>query len=288
LEKGKAGEWDYLIGGGLTGTAVKKDGKFYLYYQGASGYDIKYETVTYRAIGLATSSDGVKFSKYTDNPVITWFPNNWIEEGAVSGGATVLPDGEIIIYYGTNTKQSDWLVNADGRLAVSKDGLNFSDAGMVLNHRERMLWGFGDELFPIMAFYDKDCWYVYYIPNGTPQSHSLGVAWGPHRDCLAHSGAVRAGDKDIEAWGMGGYAKVGEGTYALFINNVKKSRMEVRTVDLEFPDRASQPLRVYAFHDFAQGTVLLDRETNTWFMYYRTGNQEKYHAKSAPVRELND
>lgn len=35
---GASGEWDYLLWGGFTATAVKKDGTYYLYYQGARDY----------------------------------------------------------------------------------------------------------------------------------------------------------------------------------------------------------------------------------------------------------
>lgn len=91
---GKAGEWDYYLWGGFASSVVKKDGVFYLYYQGAPGCDEGEGTVTWRSIGVATSKDGVHFSKYEGNPILTWFPHNQLEEGAVSAGAFVEDDGE--------------------------------------------------------------------------------------------------------------------------------------------------------------------------------------------------
>jgi sucrose-6-phosphate hydrolase SacC (GH32 family) len=79
----------------------------------------------WRAIGVAVSSDGINFKKYTGNPVLTWFPNKYGEEGAVSSGVTLDKDGNVVLYYGANTQESATTVNADGRVAVSPDGLSF-------------------------------------------------------------------------------------------------------------------------------------------------------------------
>lgn len=283
LSNGEQGAWDYLLWGGFTGTVVKKDSLFFLYYQGARDYSDEYETVTYRAIGVATSSDGLHFTKYRHNPVLTWFPNQGLEEGAVSGGATLDENGEVVVYYGANAKVNASLVNADTRLAVSKNGLDFSDAGLVLDHKNRKLWGAGDEVFPIISFRDRGAWYVYYIPNGTPQRGALGVAWGPGRDHLPHSSAVSARGKKVDVWGMGGYARIGADTYALFLNNVRKPGLEVRTVQLDAPAQVSVPIRRYDFDNFAQATVYLDHEAQTWYMFYRTSHNEGYHVKVAPV-----
>lgn len=205
FEAGALGEWDYQLWGAFTGTAVKKDGTTYLYYQGARGYRTAFdETVTWRAIGLATSPDGINFTKSRANPVVTWFPNNEGEEGPTSGAATLDEGGDIVLYYGANTAVSKTSVNADGRLATSADGLNFTDRGIALDHRDGSVWGSGDELFPIIAFHDAGRWFVYYLPNGTPQSRKLGVAWGDDRAELTNSSGVSSGLSRIRAWGMGG------------------------------------------------------------------------------------
>jgi len=156
IQNGTLGQWDYQLFGGFTGTVVKKDGIYNLYYKGASGYRIADDTVTWRAIGVATSPDGINFDKFDGNPVITWFSNDSEEEGATSGAAALDDNGEIVLYYGANTIQSATLVNADGRLATSADGLTFADQGIVLDHRDSSIWGSGDELFPIIALHDAD------------------------------------------------------------------------------------------------------------------------------------
>lgn len=284
LTGGALGEWDYLLWGGFAGTVVKQDGTYYLYYQGVSGYRTSYdESVLWRAVGVATSPDGINFTKSDHNPVVTWFPNNEGEEGAASAAATLDNNGETVLYYGANTARSTTIVNADGRLATSADGLSFADRGVVLDHTDESLWGSGDELFPVIAIHDAGQWFIYYVPNGTLQRRTLGVAWGPRRDDLTQSSAARSGGFAVQAWGMGASAEIGPDTYALFLSDVTRSQIEVRTVSLDTPNQLSAPIQTYRFDKAVAATVLLDKETNTWFMYYRGDN--RYGVKLAPAGE---
>jgi hypothetical protein len=168
--EGVPGEWDRYLWGGFAGTAVKKNGTYHLYYQGASDYlDDPYYTVIYRAIGVATSSDGITFTKHAGNPILEWLPNNGIEEGAVSAGSFLGPNDEVMMYYGANTEISASLINADARLAVSSNAIDFEDTGLALDHGDASTWGSGDELFPVIGFHHAGSWYAYYIPNGSPE-----------------------------------------------------------------------------------------------------------------------
>lgn len=288
FEAGDQGEWDFFLAGGFAGSAVKKKGVYYLYYQGASGYREVDDTVTGRAIGVALSVDGINFVKHDANPVIRWQPNGEGEEGAVSSAVYRDHRKKIVAYYGANTEESATTVNADGRIAISNNGLKFRNKGKVLNHRNSRLWGSGDEIFPVIALQDEDRnWYVYYIPNGTSQSRRLGVAWGPGRKKLTSSSAVRSNGNPVSAWGMGGSAKIGTNRFALFLNDVQKSRMEVRLVSTDNPTQVTAPVERYRFEDFRQGTVLLDKKTKTWFMYYRNSDQNAYGVKLAPAGPLD-
>lgn len=286
LDPGAEGDWDLYLWGGFANSVVKKDGIYYLYYQGSNGYDESEETVTYRAIGVATSEDGKHFQKYNGNPVLTWVPHGNLEEGAVSAAASLSDQGEVILYYGANTSSAVGLVNADVRLAGSRDGMNFVDAGKVLDHSDRSNWGSGDELFPIIGFSDNDRWYVYYIPNGVPQGGLLGVAWGSTSNKLENSAPVLSGRDHISVWGTGGYAKIGQGYYVLFTNNTRASTgpvIEARTLSLDQPDLLSEPMVEYRFGDVSLATVYLDMEQMTWFMYYRSLGNNWYGVKTAPV-----
>jgi hypothetical protein len=269
--------------GGFTGTVVRKDGRFLLYYQGASDYSDRYGTVTHRAIGLAASADGLRFNKHPDNPVITWSPQGGLEEGAVSASAHLDDEGRVVLFYGANTRVNDWLVDADARVAVASDGVAFSDAGIALDHRDRRIWGSGDELFPTAGIRDGPLVYVYYVPNGTRQTGRLGVAWGPAWDRLSASAGVHASDGPVSVWGMAGHAKVEDRTYALFLNDVRNPCLEVRTVHLDRPAELSAPIRRYSFDDFSQGTVYLDSDSQTWYLFHRNAAGTAYRVKTAPV-----
>jgi hypothetical protein len=289
---GVAGEWDYYLWGGFAATVVKKDGVFYLYYQGSSGYDEDEGTVTWRSIGLATSSDGFNFTKYEQNPVLTWFPRNNLEEGAVSGGSFLDATGEIAVYYGANRWIGGSEVSADGRLAISTDGFNFTDLAIILDHSDRSVWGQGDELFPIIGFQDNGRWFTYYIPNGVPQGGQLGVAWGDSRDNLTNSAAARSSTSPISVWGPGSVARVGPDVYALFLNDIYAANgpvLEVRTVSLNEPANLSAPVQSYQFENVWIAVVFLDNDTDTWFMFYRSDDHEHYGVKIAAAdgREMN-
>lgn len=283
LEAGAQGEWDLYLWGGFAFSVIKKDGTYYLYYQGSSDYRTEYdETVLWRAVGVATSTDGIHFTKYEGNPVLTWFPNQYGEEGAVSSGVTLGEQGETFLYYGANTQESPITVNADVRVASSSDGFNFTDLGIALNHKDRSVWGSGDELFSVTAIHDSGRWIVYYIPNGTFESGLLGVAYGDQYNALTQSSAVTGDGNPISAWGTAGNVRLDSDTYALVLNNVRERRTEVRLVSPQTPHLVSEPVAVYQFDEVQQAVLLLDEENETWFLYYRT-HENSYGVKTAPV-----
>lgn len=283
LEQGALGEWDFQFFGAFAGCAIKQEGTYLLYYQGSCCYHIADDTVAYRAIGVATSPDGINFTKHASNPVVSWAPNNGPEEGAMSCGVTADPGGDVVLYYAAGTEDSPTTITSDGRMTTSPDGLGFTDQGIVLDHTDPSLWGSGDEVGPVIAFREPEQWTVYYIPNGTAQGRKLGVAWGPARDQLTSSGPALDGANTIPAWGMAGAAKLDAGIYALFINDARIPRLDVRTVSTAAPDQLSAPVETYQFADFRQATVVLDADVNTWFMYYRNLDQNRYGVKLAPA-----
>ena len=286
--EGGPGEWDYILWGGFAGCVTKKNGQFYLYYQGSDGYDDNAGTVTHRAIGLATSSDGLNFQKDQSNPVITHSPTNNIEEGAVSCGVS-MNGGQMTMYYGANTAASSRssAVNADGMAATSSDGRNFTNQGVALNHNNPNLWGSGDEVFPVMSLKapETNKWIVYYIPNGVSQSGLLGVAWGNTLLGLTNSAGVTSpGGGNISTWGMGGgVVSLQNGTYAVFTNNLYDQRMEARIMNPNAPHQLSGIVESYNFADFSNGVVYFDAAANTWYLFYQNADATAYGVKTAFV-----
>jgi hypothetical protein len=285
LEAGGEGEWDLYLWGGFAFSVLKSGETYYLYYQGSSDYRTEFdETVLWRAIGVATSQDGIHFTKYESNPILTWFPNQNGEEGAVSSGVTLGEQGETILFYGANTQESPITVNADVRVASSLDGFNFTDLGIALNRSDPNVWGSGDELFVVDAIYDSGTWITYYIPNGVAESDLLGVAYGNEYNLLNRSSAVTSGGRPISVWGTAGHVKLDQDTYVLVLNNIREERTEVRKVSWQTPNLISEPIVVYQFDEVQQAVMLLDEENEIWFMYYRTF-ENSYGVKLAPAAD---
>ena len=283
LEAGGEGEWDLYLWGGFAFSVLKRNETYYLYYQGSSDYRTGFdETVLWRAIGVATSKNGINFTKYEKNPILTWFPNQHGEEGAVSSGITIGEQGDIFLFYGANTRESPITVNADVRVASSTDGFRFTDRDVALDRTDRSVWGSGDELFSVDAIYDSGKWIVYYIPNGTAESGLLGVAQGDQYNALTQSSAVTSGGQPLSVWGTVGHVKLTQDIYALVLNNVREHRTEVRLVSLQTPNVVSEPMAVYRFDEIQQAVLLRDQEIETWFLYYRTFTNS-YGVKLAPA-----
>lgn len=283
IDAGEEGDWDYYLEGMLTASAAKNGESFFLYYGGACCYNEALDSVTFRAIGVATSPDGIRFTKHPENPVISWLPNNGREEGATSSAVAFDSANQTYLYYGANTQETRTTVNADARLGTSSDGSRFKDQGVVLDHRDRSIWGSGDEIFPITALRHGDTWIVYYLTNGVPQQRHLGVAWGNRSDRLARSAPAKANGELIPVWGVGGGAtQVAPDLYALFLNDLRIPQSEVRTFTADSPDVLSTPIQAYHWENVKQITVLLDRQVRTWFLYYRDLEQRHYGVKLAP------
>jgi hypothetical protein len=279
---GRPGAWDARLEGMISpSTVVKKEGIYFLYYIGADGNRSSDGGPRHRALGVATSRDGIRFEKYSGNPVLTYLPNNNEEEGIFSVGGAVDFDGNILLYYGAMNagSRSSTSVTSDVRLGVSRDGFQFTDIGVVLSHRDNSVWGYGDELFPVGSFHAGGIWHVYYIAKSGMRRFwsyvtgaraiywDLGLAWGRSPEKLTNSKGVLASDSYI----IGGGDPVGLGrdNIALFIiRDFAERNIEVRTALTNEPDRMSEPLQTYRFHDLNHATVFLDRETNTWFMYF--------------------
>jgi sucrose-6-phosphate hydrolase SacC (GH32 family) len=278
IEKGKPGSWELRLEGAISpGAMIKKNGSYFLYYIGADGDRSTDGGPRHRALGLATSSDGINFVKYAANPIITHLPHHNEEEGIFSVAAMIDADGTVILYYGAMDAGNATSTSVDGdvRLAVSNDGIHFSDVGDVLSHSDKSIWGFGDELFPVGVFRSEGTFYVYYIAKGWRAKWDLGLAWGLEKDKLIDSKAViKSGD-----WVVGGGDAVILDDYviALFLFRVtspewKNTYLDIRIAPTRCPSQLSAQVEKYV--DFGHTLVYLDRENARWFMYYfnRDGN----------------
>lgn len=188
-----------------------------------------------------------------------------------AGAANVAGDDRIAMYYGSNKPETEPTVNADIRPPWSTAGMVFENAGLVLDHSAKTVWDMGDELFPVAALEEAGRWILHYLPNGTPQAGTLGVAWHPE-----------PGRLDRPA----GIACFGRGRFVLFTHVLgRPDVMHAWWVSTREPQREGKPLVEYRFEDFAEGTVALGRECRTWFIHYRDTNLVRYGLMSGPRRE---
>jgi hypothetical protein len=286
ITEGAPGSWDVRLGGMISPcTVVKNDGTYFLYYVGADGNRSTDGGPRHRALGVATSKDGINFTKYSGNPILTHLPHSNEEEGIFSGGATIDDNGNIDLYYaaldaGSPTSE---LVDSDIRLAVSSDGFNFTEIGDVVSHSDSSVWGYGDELFPVGAFQANGQWFVYYIAKGySGVMWDLGLAWGPSADDLPNTQAVLTSGSYI----IGGCDPVcvAPDKIALFVLRDFSTRIvEIRTASSNLPEQLSGPIETYDFNGFDHMTVFLDKDAGTWLMYHQNGAGDAIRVKTTPV-----
>lgn len=150
--------WEYQIG---SSSIIKKNGIYYLYYFGRT-------TPNYR-IGLATSTDGINFTKFAGNPILS---NTLSWEGTGVIYPAVIKDGSILKMIYTNSTGSGF------GLATSSDGIEWTKANNnpfftvsnTANH-----WAISKIAFPFWLNLQNE-WRIYY--SGIAQNsneHRIGM-----------------------------------------------------------------------------------------------------------------
>ena len=281
IKSGRPGSWDMRFYGQVSPCAVvTKNGVFYLYYVGANGNRPTDVGPKDRALGVAVSRDGIHFAKYSGNPIITHQPANNVEEGVFSAGGMIDKNGDLLLYYG-----AIWAKNASTEevhchvaLAQSRDGKKFKDHGYLLSWNDRSVWGYGDEIFPLGAYYANGKYNVYYVAKGNVGAWKLGAATGSWKDRMRNTRAALTKGQII-----GGCDPVfiSDLKIAIFIvYDFDKNYIEVRTASVNSPEKLSEPVETYHMFPprYRHTAVCLDRQQKKWFMYQATdrakdGNQ---------------
>jgi hypothetical protein len=287
LETGVEGEWDFYWAGITPASVVKKDGTIFFYYVAADGYRSFDGDARHRSVGVATSRDGIRFTKYGGNPIMEHRPYDGEEEGANSAAITLDENGRFVMVYGAASGPHSSIV-ADARYAYSANGLDFTDAGRALYHCDLSLYGAGDEIFPVALLRQPDRWVVFYHPNGVRGSErTLGAAWGTELDRLTNSTVVLDGDSG--GWPVGAWGNLialdGE-TLLMFSQRLwwPDTFVEARLLSPATPYHPGEPLVRYDIPNLKRGVVFLDEERRTWFLYYNDFSRYWY-VKLAPFGE---
>lgn len=119
LTPGSLGTWD--AGGVGEPTVVFHQGKYWMWYVGING------TGRNASIGLATSVDGLTWTKDSGNPVITSTIDGWDEAGLSSPGVAVLDDGTFALWFSGSEGQSLSI-----GYATSVNGVAWAASGVVI------------------------------------------------------------------------------------------------------------------------------------------------------------
>ncbi|MDH3267322.1 MAG: hypothetical protein OEM46_00565, partial [Ignavibacteria bacterium] len=115
-----------------------------------------------RKLGVATSTDGVNWTKYGSNPIIDFRPTPDDEEGIFTA-VGVVDGGTIYLYVGEMTKG----ITANTTLYTSTDGFNFTRGNIVLDHTDSSILGYGDEMYPLGIHKGSTYWFLRYTGGGS-------------------------------------------------------------------------------------------------------------------------
>ncbi|MHC4873264.1 MAG: glycoside hydrolase family protein [Planctomycetota bacterium] len=188
LEPGKSGSFDTRW---CVLPCVYRFGEqWHLYYSGHEGSDLGLQS--FPGIGLALSSDGIHFEKYSSEPIITGNQTDEFPENrGIAGGGTILKDilndgtEQYRMYYtlAVGKKSADTKVDQEKHCAVchSKDGINWKDHRLILSPRRNV----SNEDIAVAAPFvwkDNDCYRMIYC--------GIGTRWGFYSmsEAVSHDG----------------------------------------------------------------------------------------------------
>lgn len=186
-----AGVWDTIFWGGVPGTTLRVGDTYYFYYVGADTDGDPNYNVLFRAIGLATSSDGVTWTKDAGNPIITYTTSGGTEtEEGASNPVVLYADKVWHMWYGASRATGGDQVDVDIRYRTSADGITWTGDALVYSNA-------GDEYIPVGAFIDSGVYHLYYVGPLTGGAGNLRHRYGStptalDTDELMLSGSWRA------------------------------------------------------------------------------------------------
>jgi hypothetical protein len=260
----KPGKWDHLLYGAASpSTVVKFNGTYFLYYIGAEGEmgPPLYEAI-HRSLGVATSTDGVNFTKYTANPIITYTTTGGAagEEGV--GGATAIVVGNTVhLYYAAIRSIGGGLVDLDIRYRSSTNGYTFTNDTLIYRSP-------GNEYSPLGVTLNGGTWSIYMKGPLTDGEGAISRLSGTSPTSLPNRTPVTS--TTFGAGGNANYITSDVFTVHLDRREPTEDRFQVRAVSLGSPDVFSEPLFSYTlgvYADEANPATFWDPATGKWFMY---------------------
>ena len=258
------GTWDHILWGAASpSTVVKFNGTYFLYYVGAAGDtgDPEYNPIR-RSLGVATSSNGVQFTKYGSNPIITYTTTGGsVPEEGVGGATAIVVGNTIHLYYAAIRSTGGQTVDLDIRYRKSTDGYNFTNDTLIYRSS-------GDEYAPLSVTYNGSTWSVYIkgpLTNGKGQISRL---FGTSPTSLPNKANVTS-----TTFGSGGNANyIRSNVFVVHLDRreTTEDRFQVRSINTGSPNVLSEPIFSYTFGNFgdhATPATFRDEVTGKWFMY---------------------
>ena len=123
LTVGAPGAWDDFSLGEMSVIYLPRTGEWKMWYRGHSGDKIQ--------IGLATSSDGISWTKYPGNPVVPAGEAGEFDSYMAEDAAVIMYKGTYYMCY--SAMQATWETHKVG-LATSPDGITWTKQGEILPH----------------------------------------------------------------------------------------------------------------------------------------------------------
>jgi predicted GH43/DUF377 family glycosyl hydrolase len=206
LEAGGSSAWDKIL---RSMYVLMVNGTYYMYYTGGTG-------IFSTHIGLATSTDGLSWTKYSGNPVL--------RANAYSGD----PDRSIaapIVYHNGTTffmYYSRWDGSGhDINLATSTDGTNwtkYANNPVIDDGPNSTSWNADNECSCI--YKEGTTYYIFFNSHSASGPHWLGIAtstdlknWTPHTENPLRKGDTTSWEKKRSTYGT---LEKSNGTYRLW------------------------------------------------------------------------
>lgn len=149
--------WEYQLVGS---SIVKYNGSYYLYYTGRN--------MPYYSVGVATSSDGINFTKYPGNPILS-NTQQWESNGVLD--ASVIIENGILKMVFMNSTASGF------GIATSSDGLNWTKANnnpFFTNQNTSNNWASGQIAYPYILKLSNET-RIYYSGLVSGVEHKIGM-----------------------------------------------------------------------------------------------------------------
>jgi hypothetical protein len=266
------------------GSIVKKGDTYYLYYTG-SDRPRSDNGPANRSIGVATSTDGVNFTKYSGNPVVTHQPSsghpNQEEEGAQEPMVALDSNGDFLMYWGALKAVSSSGVDVQVRVSYSTDGFHFTDKGSVT--------GWGSENWPVGVLNasggtssKSGNWHVWVTNHG----NYVDLYMGSTPYSLSRVGNVLdCCNKVQHAWPvhhMNGKVSVVEVSGSGWLGS---DQLKVRETTINALDRYSSTIMTFGIPYGQNPCIFADKAKGLWRLYWTdySTNERTILMKTAPL-----